>query len=106
MASEVSIEIFEGLIDSWSMSEGKIEITVANILSQWAQRTLSKHSASCRWKEFKGTECGYAGSETWCDRTYARCEVLSNTASFGGFRWLPSIVDKEIWWGRVPAAPS
>ncbi|GAI73202.1 unnamed protein product, partial [marine sediment metagenome] len=48
-------------------------------------------------------ECGYGGGETWCDRTYARCVVLANSDNFGGFRWLPSIVDKEVFWG--PQAP-
>jgi hypothetical protein len=96
-----SVTVFEGEIDSWDLDEEKLAITVTSIFSQWSQRTLSKHSASCRWKKFKGTECGYSGGETWCDRTYARCVALANTANFGGFRWLPSIIDKEIWWGRL-----
>jgi hypothetical protein len=95
-----SVVLFEGEIDRWQGPENEIEITVANIFSRWAQRTLAKQSASCRWKKFKGTECGYSGGQDWCDRTYTRCNALGNTASFGGFRWLPSIIDKEIWWGR------
>jgi len=41
------------------------------------------------------------GAADWCDRTYTKCVTLSNTTNYGGFRWLPSIVDREIWWGRV-----
>jgi len=96
------ITIFEGEIDSWGLTESKVNITATNILSRWARRTLSVHSSSCRWKKFKGTECGYTGAQTWCDRSFSRCSALNNTSNFGGFRWLPSIVDKEIWWGKVP----
>jgi len=219
-----SATLFEGTIDTWNLDEEQCAITVTSLLSQWAQKTLAKHSASCRWKVFKGTnlslngafdsdtdwtkgtgwsiaagvahcdgtqavnswinqdagivsgktyriswtvsnysagtfwaqvgnvpcgsksangtynetitttaaavnvyiagnvdfigdiddvfvydiainQCLYAGGETWCDRTYARCLVLGNTDNFGGFRWLPSIIDKEIWWGRLRGEP-
>lgn len=94
---------FEGFINGWGLTEEKVSITVSSLFNQWAQKTLSKHSASCRWKVFKGTECGYTGSGTWCDRSYTRCSALGNTDNFGGFRWLPSIVDKELWWGTSRA---
>lgn len=94
------VTLFDGVIDQWTVDEEKVRITVTSEFAQWSQRTLAKHSASCRWKKFKGTECGYSGSETWCDQTYARCQILGNTDNFGGFRWLPSIIDKELWWGR------
>jgi phage-related protein len=38
----------------------------------------------CRYKVFKGDRCGYAGAETECDRTLARCRVLLNSSRFGG----------------------
>ena len=96
-----AVTLFEGEIDSWQLNERSLRVTVTSIFYSWSQRTLSKHSPSCRWKEFKSTECDYAGGSTWCDRTYPRCVALANSTNFGGFRWLPSIVDKEIWWGRV-----
>ena len=43
------------------------------------------HRGFCRYKEFKGALCGYAGAETECNRSYARCEELDNLARFGGF---------------------
>jgi len=92
--------LFEGFINGWGLTEEKLSLTVSSIFNRWSQKTLAKHSASCRWKVFKGAECGYSGGETWCDRSYARCAALSNTNNFGGFRWLPSIVDREIWWGK------
>ena len=91
--------LFQGEIDSWDLGETKVNFTITSEFVKWSQRTLAKHSPSCRWKKFKGTECAYAGAGAWCDRTFARCSALANTDNFGGFRWLPSIVDKEIWWG-------
>lgn len=93
---------FRGVIDAWNLAEGKVEITVVNDFVRWSQRTLNLHSPSCRWKKFKGAECTYSGAEGWCDRSYARCEALGNAANFGGFRWLPSIEDKNVWWGQSP----
>jgi len=49
------------------------------------QRYLMDH---CRYKEFKGTLCGYADAESSCDRTLKQCEDYGNSARFGGF---PSI---------------
>ena len=94
---------FQGELDEWTLDEGKIDFTVTSELVRWRQETMYKHSALCRWKVFKGTECAYAGGQTWCDRTYARCSALVNTDNFGGFRFLPSIVDSEVWWGRTRA---
>ncbi len=41
----------------------------------------------CGWR-FKGTECGYVGPETSCNKTTQRCKELANYKRFGGF---PSI---------------
>lgn len=97
-----TVILFEGILDNWKLDEVELSIKAVNILNQWTQRTLQRHSPSCRWKAFEGTECGYSNGAGWCDRTYTRCAALSNTANFGGFRWLPSIVDKVVWWGNTP----
>ena len=39
--------------------------------------------------------------DDFCDQSYDRCLTLSNTPQFGGFRWLTSLVDKKISWGKV-----
>lgn len=44
-------------------------------------RILKNH---CRYKPFKGTLCGYAGTATVCDRTLKRCRALSNSNRYGG----------------------
>jgi hypothetical protein len=96
-----SAEMFRGFIDGWELKEPTAEITIVNEFILWRKKTLRTAQATCPWL-FKGTECTYAGAETWCDRSYERCQTLSNDANFGGFRFLPSIMDKEIWWGRIP----
>lgn len=45
---------------------------------------------SCTHRKFKGGPCGYAGAATSCDRSFASCTTLGNTARFGGFRYLPA----------------
>jgi phage-related protein len=49
-------------------------------------RFLANH---CNWV-FRGAECGYAGSETICDRTFDDCVARANTANFGGFLGMQS----------------
>jgi len=46
------------------------------------QRYLKGH---CRYKEFKGAECGYTGGERECNRTLEQCQADNNTPRVGGF---------------------
>ncbi len=46
------------------------------------ERYLANH---CRYKEFKGTKCGYAGVDGTCDRTFSDCSTKGNSMRFGGF---------------------
>jgi len=43
----------------------------------------------CGWK-FKSVQCGYAGAETHCNKTFQRCGELNNKTRFGGFPSIPS----------------
>ena len=43
----------------------------------------------CRYEVFKGSKCLYSGSETVCNRTFAKCIELGNQARFGGQPGLP-----------------
>ncbi|GAG41399.1 unnamed protein product, partial [marine sediment metagenome] len=103
LVGDTSATIFEGTVDAWTMTEDNLKMSVVSAMSQWSLKALRTHSSSCSWKVFKGANadspCMYVGSETRCDRTYKRCEQLNNVVNFGGFRWLPSIVDKEVKWG-------
>ncbi len=94
-------EIFRGLISDWIIEETYVTINVVNELILWRKKPLRSASSSCPWL-FKGTECTYAGAELWCDQTYDRCRSLNNDLNYGGFRFLPSIAEKQIWWGNTP----
>jgi hypothetical protein len=91
-----ALDIFVGEVDQWEYAPGRVDLTISSIFSQWARETTSKYSASCRWRVFKGLECKYDGVATVCDRTYDQCSIYDNVANFGGFRWLPSMVNKRI----------
>jgi hypothetical protein len=99
-------QLFSGILNEFTLDESELSISITSIFTKWDQNSNVKHSSLCRWKRFKGTECAYSGSETRCDRTYARCVELSNTDQFGGFRWLPALEDIDIYWGPTPSTGS
>jgi hypothetical protein len=98
--------LFNGILNDFILDESKVSTNITSEFTKWDQNSNVKHSSLCRWKEFKGAECLYAGGQTACDRTYSRCIELSNTVNFGGFRWLPGIEDIQIWWGPTPTLAS
>lgn len=93
--------LFQGIIGEWEIAEDRATIRALNELVLWRKRPLRTASATCPWV-FKGTECGYAGAGAWCDQSFSRCAELVNQANFGGFRFLPALMEKQVWWGRVP----
>jgi hypothetical protein len=99
-------EWFYGIARGWKIEgDSKVSISVVNEFARWNERTLRPQSSSCAWA-FKqaGGECGYVGSGTWCDQSYERCKGLGNQLNFGGDRFLPAVVEKELWWGRERGA--
>ena len=93
--------LFQGIIGEWEITEDRATIRALNELVLWRKRPLRTASATCPWV-FKGTECGYAGAGAWCDQSFSRCAELANQANFGGFRFLPALMEKQVWWWRVP----
>ncbi len=94
------VKIFMGYIDAIEIDNRRANIQLYNHFIRWRLLTPRRvHAATCQWT-FTGTECGGAGA--WCDHSWERCLALGNTLNFGGFRWLPYLVDKQIWWGRSP----
>jgi hypothetical protein len=95
-------EVWRGFVSGWELAgEADCRITLTHEFVLWNKEPLRTQSSSCQWT-FKGTECGYSGEAGWCDKSYDRCKKLSNPDNFGGFRFLPEIAEKEIWWGRYP----
>jgi len=97
-----TIPLFIGDIIQIEFTDEIITFTVMDEMYRWRDKQLNNHSPLCPWRFKDPNTCKYAGTETWCDKTYDRCAELGNTAHFGGFRHLPSIQEKEIWWGRRP----
>ena len=92
--------VFKGIIDNAVIDDTQLNIRIANPLILWKTKTPRRiYQASCPW-DFKSNECGYSGVETECDQSYDRCKALNNQNNYGGFRFLPSLQDKKIWWGR------
>jgi hypothetical protein len=98
-------EFVRGIVGGWELyDDNKAKINITNEMVLWNKKCLRPQSSSCPWT-FKGTECTYAGAQTWCDQSYDRCTALSNSNQFGGERFMPSVIEKEIWWGRQRGVP-
>ncbi len=94
--------LFLGQLDAIEIDHKRASIKVFNHFIRWKMPTPRRvHSATCQWT-FKSNHCGYSGPGTWCDHSWPRCVELNNKLNFSGFRWLPYLVDKQIWWGRAP----
>ncbi len=96
------VDLFRGFVGDWEISELQARVTLVNEFILWKKKTLRTCSATCPWPFKDATYCKYAGAESWCDQSYNRCLALGNSANFGGFRFLPAIAERQIWWGRVP----
>lgn len=94
-------KIFVGWLDRTEVDRRRARIRCYNHFILWQKLTpRRKYDVNCQWV-FKGTECAYAGGETWCDRTWDRCVALSNKLNYGGFRHLGYLSGKEIMWGKT-----
>jgi hypothetical protein len=97
-----TISLFGGYLDSFDLDETELRLKISSLFSSWHQTSFSKYGSSCRWKVFKGTECRYAGTESYCDRTYSKCLYLGNEEHYGGFRFCADVENRTIWWGPNP----
>jgi hypothetical protein len=99
-------KMFHGFVTAWGgMTPKQCPLTLGNYFMFWSKRSLRLAQATCPWAFKGGTEnpeCGYSGTATKCNKTWRKCQALGNTANFGGFRWLPGIEEKKIWWGMIP----
>ncbi len=96
-------EWFWGIVRGWKIEgDTKVTISAVNEFARWNEKTLRNQSGSCPWAfKLAGGECGYTGSEDWCDQSWERCHELGNDLNFGGDRFLPGLAEKDIWWGRT-----
>ena len=78
-------------------------ITGSAYATYWTAAGTSGATWSSGTQYEPGT-CQYTGASTWCDQSWERCSTLGNDDNFGGFRWLPYLSGKNIWWGRTQGA--
>lgn len=90
--------VFSGFVTSYHLNERRASLELASEFMLWRKKTLRLPTASCAWS-FKGTECTYAGAETWCDQSVERCKALANYDNFGGRRYIMAVEDQKLWWG-------
>jgi hypothetical protein len=87
VGTQIRLNLWKGEISEFDPDESGRTFTVsatdvAGALNEFCpQRVVDR---SC-WKNFKdGVNCTYAGAETSCDKSWARCTALANTDQFGG----------------------
>jgi len=86
-----------GRIEGQELDEQVLTLTVTS--PRFTSNSTSpkrKLVSQCGWI-FKDTECAYVGAEEYCDKSYDRCTVLTNTDNYGGFRHIPAIGTKMTW---------
>lgn len=95
--------LFKGSLDRVDVDQQRARFEVMNDFLRWNIPTPGrKHNANCPWT-FKDTDtCRYVGGGTWCDKSWDRCTALNNTINNGSFRWLPTLKEKQVYWGRLP----
>ncbi|MCP3943219.1 MAG: hypothetical protein GY710_17265 [Desulfobacteraceae bacterium] len=82
--------IFRGSITNWYMTEsGNFSMEVSDRWMDWSLPvTRRRYNKRCEFP-FKGSRCGYQGSETFCDKSKTNCEAIGNENNFGGFKEVP-----------------
>lgn len=91
-------ELMRGYITSWDLDENSAKIELGSEFMLWGKKTLRLPTPNCPWS-FKGTECGYSGATTWCDKSPEQCSNLGNSTNFGGRKFINDIEGKPIYWG-------
>jgi hypothetical protein len=93
-----TVEIYNGFLSEWRITELRATLKFASEFAFWHKKSLRLPTPNCPWA-FKSTECGYAGGESACDKTSARCTALGNYGNFGGRKFVSDVEDQEIYWG-------
>jgi hypothetical protein len=93
-----TLELYNGFLSEWNLDEQRIRLKIGSEFMFWHKKSLRLPTPNCPWA-FKGTECGYAGGETLCDKSPERCSGLGNYVNFGGRKFVSDVEEKEIYWG-------
>jgi len=96
--------VFDGVTDNLGSDRATGKINIASLgIAGGVMTPRRVFEPNCPWTRiggFKGTWCAYAGAETWCDGSKARCLVLSNQIHFGGWEYISYLQTQDIYWCR------
>lgn len=94
---------FDGLVDSMRLTNKTLKMDIFNHMILWKKRLPRRtHQATCTWTYKDPATCKYSGMADLCDKSWESCGNRANLPNFGGFRYLPSLENKQLWWGRQP----
>lgn len=87
----VPIPLFDGLINKVQLSQTYCAFSVERQLYSYSTVSPNMtYDVNCQFQfGVKDSRCGYSGTETKCDKTLARCQVLGKVLNFGGY---PSVI--------------
>ncbi len=86
--------LYSGRCNNLSLDFEKASVDIESELGGYDKLApIIKYRPTCQVRRFKDCRCGYTGSETSCDRSFARCLQLGNTLNFRGF---PSCVLETV----------
>lgn len=89
-----SFPVFVGQANNLHITVDKLSLDIEAILGGYVNLSPNMtYGVMCQWRKFKDCRCAYSGAETSCDKSFARCKELGNTANFGGF---PSIPREQV----------
>lgn len=78
--------VFDGYVDEFSAADdsGTCRITGTPQETHGSRPGSNYCMSVCRWREFGGDDCQYAGSATTCSRTLAACRQKIEAATYVG----------------------
>jgi hypothetical protein len=78
--------VFDGVVDEFSAADdsGTARITGTPIETAGSRPGSNYCMSICRWREFGGDDCQYAGSATSCARTLVSCREKVQEVTFTG----------------------
>lgn len=98
-----SYTLIAGRMESPEWDSEQLTFRVVPAVSAVATKFPSgQYVTPCRYRVYKGSQCGSTGTDPTCDRLWTSCISAgkgNNGARFGGFRHKPA-PGQVFWWGN------
>jgi len=93
-----AMTVYSGRVSGYSVNESMCTIECGSAFDLWHKQTMRLPTRLCPWV-YRGTECGYAGPSTACDKSIESCLAHGNSSRFGGRPFILDLETREIYWG-------